>query len=234
MRYDTGGRQIDVDGNGSSEHGRRRMSIERDVLICDRRRLFADSLKFVLVTRGCGEIEVARDLAGAVEALASYTIKVVIADGNLAASDAADDLNWLAARFPMTRFVVLAPGTEPMPRRSRSSSAVAAWFPMTSNLESLVECILALVKGTGTRSNGAEPRTPEATFTQLTPREFEVLGYLVSGLDGRSMAREMGVSYTTVRTHVQHVLWKLGVHSKIEAVAFALAHHLVELPRAGA
>lgn len=210
------------------------MTAKRDVLICDRRRLFADSLKFVLETRGCGEIELARDLRAAVDALASYTIKVVIADSNLAADGAADNLSWLAARFPMTRFVVLAPGTEPMPRRSRSSAAVAAWFPMTSNLESLLQTVLGLLEGTGRRSNGLPTAPADSAFAQLTPREFEVLGYLVSGLDARTMARKMRVSYTTVRTHVQHVLWKLGVHSKIEAVAFAIAHNLVELPRAEA
>jgi two-component system nitrate/nitrite response regulator NarL len=44
----------------------------------------------------------------------------------------------------------------------------------------------------------------------------------------------MGVSYSTARTHVQNLLRKLGVHSRLEAVAFALRHSLVDVgSRAG-
>ncbi|MFY9615459.1 MAG: response regulator transcription factor [Candidatus Dormiibacterota bacterium] len=52
----------------------------------------------------------------------------------------------------------------------------------------------------------------------LTPRELEVLAAMASGSDGRSIAEQLGISFTTVRTHTQSVLEKLGVHSKLEAV----------------
>jgi DNA-binding NarL/FixJ family response regulator len=63
--------------------------------------------------------------------------------------------------------------------------------------------------------------------SQLTVREREVLGLLTAGLDGPAIARRLGVSRNTVRTHVQSILTKLQVHSRLEAAAFARHHRLV-------
>jgi Bacterial regulatory proteins, luxR family len=48
------------------------------------------------------------------------------------------------------------------------------------------------------------------------------------------MMRELGVSRTTVRTHLQAVLSKLDVHSRLEAASFAVRHNLVDAPEAQA
>lgn len=56
----------------------------------------------------------------------------------------------------------------------------------------------------------------------LTPREREVLTLLSEGLDGPAIAERLFVSQPTVRNHIQHVLNKLGVHSRAEAVALML------------
>ena len=52
---------------------------------------------------------------------------------------------------------------------------------------------------------------------------------LVEGLDTAAMVQRLGVSRTTVRTHLQAVLTKLGVHSRLEAASFAVRHRLPEL-----
>ncbi len=65
---------------------------------------------------------------------------------------------------------------------------------------------------------------------QLTPREREVLTLLVQGASGDAIARPLGISPNTVRTHVQSILTKLQVHSRLEAAAFAVRHHLVSDP----
>ena len=62
---------------------------------------------------------------------------------------------------------------------------------------------------------------------RLTPRELEVLRLLATGLDNPKIADVMGISVTTVRNHIDHVLTKLGVHSKLEAVVFAARHRIV-------
>lgn len=56
----------------------------------------------------------------------------------------------------------------------------------------------------------------------LTPREREVLQLLTEGLDGTAISKKLFVSQATVRNHIQHILAKLDVHSRVEAVAFAL------------
>jgi PAS domain S-box-containing protein len=59
-------------------------------------------------------------------------------------------------------------------------------------------------------------------LSRLTPRENEVLHLLTEGLDGSAIANTLFVSQATVRNHIQHILKKLEVHSRTEAVGLAL------------
>jgi DNA-binding NarL/FixJ family response regulator len=59
-------------------------------------------------------------------------------------------------------------------------------------------------------------------LSHLTHREREVLGLLAGGADNQGIAKVLSISPETARTHVQNLLKKLGVHSRLEAVAFAL------------
>jgi RNA polymerase sigma factor (sigma-70 family) len=71
-------------------------------------------------------------------------------------------------------------------------------------------------------------RTMNAQLQSLTPRERSVLQLVAKGISSREIARQMGISYTTVRTHIRSLGRKLGVHSKIEATAKARELGLVE------
>ena len=61
----------------------------------------------------------------------------------------------------------------------------------------------------------------------LTRREVEVLRLMASGAGTRKVAEALHVSTATERNHVQNVLAKLGVHSRLEAVAYATQHRLL-------
>ena len=61
-------------------------------------------------------------------------------------------------------------------------------------------------------------RAMEAQLDRLTPREREVLRLMAEGSPSRAIAAELGISYTTVRTHIRSLGSKLGVHSKLEAI----------------
>ncbi|MBI3391769.1 MAG: helix-turn-helix transcriptional regulator [Nitrospirae bacterium] len=61
----------------------------------------------------------------------------------------------------------------------------------------------------------------------LSPREREVLSCLSRGQHAKEIARQLGVSPSTVRSHVKTILCKLEVHSQLEAVAHAFQHHLL-------
>ncbi len=66
-----------------------------------------------------------------------------------------------------------------------------------------------------------DPEDLAQRLEQLTPRERDVLRLMVHGLDNRQIASELGVAYTTVRSHTQSVIEKLGARSRLQAVARA-------------
>jgi PAS domain S-box-containing protein len=75
----------------------------------------------------------------------------------------------------------------------------------------------------------AGPPSPDGggPVPELTRREREVLRLLTGGANTRAMAERLHVSSATVRNHVQNIFAKLGVHSRLEAVAYATRHRLL-------
>jgi DNA-binding NarL/FixJ family response regulator len=71
-------------------------------------------------------------------------------------------------------------------------------------------------------------RAPSEGPAGLTRREREVLSCLAIGLGPREIAGRLTISQTTVSTHIQHILTKLGVHSQAQAVAHAHRHGLCD------
>lgn len=71
------------------------------------------------------------------------------------------------------------------------------------------------------------PRVRRSDST-LTTREREVIGLLAQGLDPREVAHRLFISPKTVGTHVEHILFKLEVHSRSQAIAYAYRAGLVD------
>ncbi len=88
-----------------------------------------------------------------------------------------------------------------------------------------------LARGMGNGFGGTKDRNAALLASQLTDRELEVLELLVEGASSEIIANRINVSRNTVRTHVQSILGKLGVHSRLEAAAFAVRHGLVATRR---
>lgn len=63
---------------------------------------------------------------------------------------------------------------------------------------------------------------------RLTRREREILSLLAQGADNAAIAQDLVISPETARTHIQKVLGKLGVHSRLEAAAFVMKHGILE------
>lgn len=71
------------------------------------------------------------------------------------------------------------------------------------------------------------PSPPPAETTTLTRRELEILRLMSSGANTKALAERLHVSPATIRNHAQNIFAKLGVHSRLEAVAYATQHHLL-------
>ena len=75
---------------------------------------------------------------------------------------------------------------------------------------------------------GAVPGTTlNASIASLSPRELDILRGIVRGASNKEIAREHGIAETTVKIHVQHVLRKLDVSSRVHAAVLATEHGLL-------
>ena len=73
----------------------------------------------------------------------------------------------------------------------------------------------------------AAPADAPSISGDLTRRELEILRLVATGADTKTAAERLHVSPATVRNHVQNILGKLGVHSRLQAVAYATTHRLL-------
>lgn len=71
----------------------------------------------------------------------------------------------------------------------------------------------------------------QAIREKLSAREIEILEQLARGADNKAIGETLVISPNTVRTHIQNILTKMGVHSKLEATTLALKVGVITLPR---
>ena len=106
-------------------------------------------------------------------------------------------------------------------------TATPAGQPLTIHLFRDVtaskELLTLVEERLASRPSPADPLAPAAA---LSRRELEVLRLMTQGSNTSATAERLNVSRATVRNHVQNILGKLGVHSRLEAVAFATRHRL--------
>jgi DNA-binding NarL/FixJ family response regulator len=84
----------------------------------------------------------------------------------------------------------------------------------------------ALVEGYRTRTE--EPQD-EASPEELTPRQHQVLLMIADGMTSQRIADELGLSVRTVDRHVENMMNRLGIHSRIELVKYAIREGLIEV-----
>ena len=69
----------------------------------------------------------------------------------------------------------------------------------------------------------ASPRADHLLPT-LTPREMEILGYLAAGHSNKVIARHLELAESTIKVHVQNILRKLNLSSRVQAAVYAVQH----------
>ena len=76
----------------------------------------------------------------------------------------------------------------------------------------------------------SKPNRGQVPGLRLTERELEVLRLVAKGLNNRDIAKQLFISENTVKNHVRNILEKLQLHSRMEAVMYAVKEKLLDLP----
>lgn len=207
------------------------------VLICDDHAMFADSLAVVLADAGHSVVGVTYTPDDALRVLRNRPVDVCMIDLHFPAGSVAGRLAELRAAAPATRIVVvsgfvdqetiesgLRAGVRGFAHKGQQASEIIALLGRVHAGEQVVDRRLVRHRGM------PRPRSQAHRVAQfLTPREREVLTRLARGESTTTLAKAMGVTHSTARSHVQSVLTKLGVHSQREAVIEAARYGLVSV-----
>ncbi len=128
----------------------------------------------------------------------------------------------IQTQCPATAVVVMSDLNDRHTWSQASNLGVAGLVSKDRSVTQIVAALDAVMDGEVVLDQGSWRRPLSATTTvDLTPREEEVLHRMIAGQDTQRMASEMNVKVSTLRTYIQNVLTKLGVHSRLEAVAVA-------------
>jgi PAS domain S-box-containing protein len=169
-----------------------------------------------VVGRPCCEVFVGRDASGNRLCYRGCHVLTLVSQGepvqhfDMATRTKAGKPVWLNIS------ILVVPGARP-----DTSTTVHLFRDVTASkeIESLVRERLAQTL--------APPSAESEPPPELTRRELEILRLVAAGANTRAMAERLHVSPATVRNHVQHVLAKLGVHSRLEAAAYATRRRLL-------
>lgn len=196
------------------------------VLIVDDHRVLAELLSEALSKDA--DIVVLGTVGTSVEAVSaasSMRPDVIVLDYDLPDAEGVGTLTALTAAVPSARILILTSYSSPVvlnevmdagadgfvTKRNGSAEILAAVHAVASDQTPVSADMMRSVVGSSAGRLG----------TDLTERELEVLRIASLGRSNKAIAEELHLSVNTVRNHMQHVLTKLGAHSKLEATAIA-------------
>jgi PAS domain S-box-containing protein len=182
----------------------------------------------------------AASLAEARELLEGVDVAVI--DLGLPDGDGADLVPELREASPRAQALVLSANLDRAQTARAIERGAAATLDKTAQLDELVDAVRRLRAGEtlmpldevvemlrfAARRRRQEQDDRHA-LERLTPREREILQALGEGLDTQSIADRLHITPRTTRNHVSSILAKLGVHSQLQAVLFALRYDLVQV-----
>lgn len=209
------------------------------IILGDDHAVFVESLVAVLSGQGFRVPAIARSLTGTLEAVRHHQPDVCLMGRRFSDGDGIAAISDMKAASPTTRILILAGDGDSGEMRHAVRLGAAGYVHKTWGIRKLVQALARIVDGAivldAPRASSARSDVSEARRLagHLTARERECLTLLVEGLDTPAMMLRLGVSTTTVRSHVQALLTKLGVHSRLEAATFAVRYDLVDHDQRG-
>lgn len=152
--------------------------------------------------------------------------RVILMDLMLPGIDGAAATRAILAELPETAILALASTDTEDTVMAAVEAGALGFLDKTAQPEDYAQAIRRVAQGETwfsehlTRRLMCRPVPPAAQ--PLTLREREVLTMLARGWSNRRISQELSIAEITVRTHVSHVLGKLGVHNRVEAALHAL------------
>ena len=213
------------------------------VLVVDDHLMFAEAIKLLLAnedgieivgTVGTGEeaVELAREISP----------EVVVMDIDLPGIDGIEATRQIRAISPQTQVVVVSAFQQASVMARAVEAGAAGFVPKTKATDVLIDVIKRAAAGETVPPSGniaevltslqraANSRSDAGRLlAQLTRRELGILRMIAQGRSTAEIAKDLYISPFTVQTHVKNILAKLGVHSKLMAVTFALSHDAFRL-----
>lgn len=158
---------------------------------------------------------------------------VVLMDMVMPDMDGATATTLIRQKYPQVQILVLTSFKEGELIKKALEAGAIGYLLKDVTADDLARAIRSAHVGRATLSPEAAQslvettNLPPAPGLDLTEREREVLALMVEGSSNSQIAVKLGVSSSTIKSHVSNVLSKLGVASRTEAVSLALRHHII-------
>jgi DNA-binding NarL/FixJ family response regulator len=209
------------------------------VLIVDDHLTFAEALGLALNLEEAFEVlPPAGTASAAIDAVMREHPDVVIMDVHLPDGDGVETTRRILALDPSVRIIILSGFLDVEALSDAATAGAAAFLLKEEPVQRVIDAIRPAVDGSITINRGMlegllnrlaakTEATTNGAGQRLTAREAEVLTLLSQGVDAQAIARKLGISVNTSRSHVKSMMAKLGAHSQLEAVAVATRSGLI-------
>ena len=204
------------------------------VLIADDHFVVRDGLSAML--ESSDEFEVvgqAEDGREAIQLTQELQPDVVLLDIQMPKLDGIEATYRIRRKFPKTQVVILSTFDQDEYVYQSLQAGAKGYVLKDSGLDELLAVVRAVARGESLLSTNITTKLVDYISTpqrgqRLTNREGEVLSLVAKGLRNREIARRLCISEQTVKNHINHIITKLGVQSRTEAVSRALEQKLIK------
>jgi DNA-binding NarL/FixJ family response regulator len=180
-------------------------------------------------------IEVVAEASTGQEAIEQYTRHqpdILLLDLRFPDMCGVEAIRAVREQFLIARIIVLTTYDGDEDIYQSLQAGAKAYLLKDVTLEELVDCIERVHRGHTCVPPPVAAKLAERTASpELTDRELEVLRRIVAGRSNKEIAADLNISEGTVKTHVNHVLDKLGVHDRTQAATTAIKRGLVRMDR---
>ena len=163
--------------------------------------------------------------------------RIVLLDIRMAGGDGLDTLQALRSQNPDTAVIMLTTYDNPTYMARAVAGGAVGYLLKGMDQEALLAALRAVDRGeilltAGDLSHLLRGITPEMPgmldlIEPLTDRELEVLRLMATGLPNREIAAILFIAECTVKTHVEHIIGKIGVADRVQAAVWAARHGLL-------